>query len=176
MVLTARGKSDAVTGATPTSWTWTKRRAVARRRRLSAPVDTNGIADVFVYDRQTGTTTRAVSSGGAQANLEIYEPSISADGRFVAFSSYADNLVSGDTNGTSDVVVYEFPKPALWGADPNAISTSALADAATRLPAAKVAARRVRRQAPTKHPPGGLARPSMYCCGAPDNGHFPGAP
>jgi Tol biopolymer transport system component len=55
--------------------------------------------DVFVHDRVTGKTTRvSVGSGGEQANGASSEPSISADGRFVAFSSEASNLVAGDTN------------------------------------------------------------------------------
>ena len=56
--------------------------------------------DVFVRDRQTGTTRRvSVSSGGAQGNDDSVSPAISADGRFVAFESDATNLVPGDTNG-----------------------------------------------------------------------------
>ena len=56
--------------------------------------------DVFVRDRVTGKTARAsLGSGGKQANGASYEPSISADGRVVAFSSEASNLVAGDTNG-----------------------------------------------------------------------------
>src|SRR5262249_50436746 len=47
----------------------------------------------------------SVDSGGAQANSDSYGPSISADGRFVAFSSYATNLIPGDTNGVVDVFV-----------------------------------------------------------------------
>src|SRR5262245_8151452 len=70
------------------------------------PGDTNGSLDVFVRDRQTGTTERvSVSSGGAQANGISYQPSISADGRYVAFVSDAAGLVTGDTNGTWDVFV-----------------------------------------------------------------------
>ena len=70
------------------------------------PNDTNGQADVFVRDRQTGTTTRvSVSSAGAQGNGASSEPSISKDGRFIAFSSAASNLVAGDTNGQRDVFV-----------------------------------------------------------------------
>jgi len=70
--------------------------------------DTNSRFDVFVYDRQTDTTRRvSVSAGGAQGNDDSYDPSISADGRYVAFSSRASNLVSGDTNGTSDIFVYD---------------------------------------------------------------------
>jgi Tol biopolymer transport system component len=68
--------------------------------------DTNGVEDVFVYDRQALTTTR-VSVGGAatQGDAASEGPSISADGRYIAFSSNATNLVSGDTNGYRDVFV-----------------------------------------------------------------------
>jgi Tol biopolymer transport system component len=68
--------------------------------------DTNRKAEGFVRDRQTGTTERvSVGSGGAQDNGISGPPSISADGRFVAFASVATNLVPGDTNGTADVFV-----------------------------------------------------------------------
>lgn len=70
--------------------------------------DTNEAGDIFVHDLQLGTTTRVnVDSAGGQANggnSGIF-PSISADGRYVAFSSFADNLVPGDTNGASDIFV-----------------------------------------------------------------------
>ena len=71
------------------------------------PGDTNGSPDVFVRDRQTGTTQRvSVGPGGVQGNGDSSQrPSISADGRFVAFSSDASNLVPGDTNGVDDVFV-----------------------------------------------------------------------
>lgn len=66
--------------------------------------DTNPRADVFVRDRATGTTTRvSVSDASAQANGDSYLPSISADGRYVAFASVASNLVRGDTNHFVDV-------------------------------------------------------------------------
>src|SRR5207247_2155130 len=71
--------------------------------------DTNGVSDVFVHDRQTGTTERvSVASDGAQGNGSsglvtfAFPPALSADGRFVAFVSFATNLVAGDTNGTTD--------------------------------------------------------------------------
>lgn len=68
--------------------------------------DKNGARDVFVNDRQTGETTRmSVDSSGAEANDDSFAPKISADGRFVTFSSAASNLVSGDTNGVNDVFV-----------------------------------------------------------------------
>jgi len=70
------------------------------------PGDTNGYNDVFVHDRLTGTTERvSVSSTADEGNWHSEFPSISADGRFVAFSSNASNLVPGDTNGYSDVFV-----------------------------------------------------------------------
>ncbi len=64
--------------------------------------DTNRRDDVFVHDRQTGTTERvSVSSSGAQArDFSLRTPFISSGGRFVAFGSYASNLVAGDTNHT----------------------------------------------------------------------------
>lgn len=73
--------------------------------------DTNGLNDVFVRDRTAGTTERVdVSSAGEQANGEPGEygddrPSVSATGRWVAFTSQASNLVAGDTNGLADVFV-----------------------------------------------------------------------
>jgi len=71
--------------------------------------DTNGFSDVFVHDRQTVTTTRvSVPTGGSpQTNEESVEPAISGDGRFVAFLSYATNLVPGGTSGNGDVFVHD---------------------------------------------------------------------
>ncbi len=70
--------------------------------------DTNGAYDIFVHDRQTGTTERvSVASDGTQANGLSYSTSISADGRYVAFSSLASNLVAGDTNGANDIFVHD---------------------------------------------------------------------
>jgi len=69
--------------------------------------DTNGTLDIFVRDRQSGTTERvSVDSVGAQANDGTDDaPAISTDGRFVAFASWASNLVAGDTNARVDVFV-----------------------------------------------------------------------
>lgn len=68
--------------------------------------DTNLTTDVFVHDLVTGRTQRvSVSSSGAQANNVSLWPSLSADGRYVAFASNASNLVDGDTNGVPDVFV-----------------------------------------------------------------------
>ena len=70
------------------------------------PGDTNGCRDIFVHDRQTGTTARAsVDTSGAQANAESGAPALSADGHCVAFWSSATQLVAGDTNSCRDVFV-----------------------------------------------------------------------
>ena len=70
--------------------------------------DTNGAQDIFVRDRMTGRTTRvSVSSRGRQANGASGSPTISSDGRYVAFLSEASNLVAGDTNLTTDVFVHD---------------------------------------------------------------------
>ena len=68
--------------------------------------DTNGFGDVFVRDRQLGTTTIvSVATDGTPGNDESGYPMLDAGGRFVVFSSLASNLVSGDTNGVTDVFV-----------------------------------------------------------------------
>ena len=68
--------------------------------------DTNNRADIFFHDRQTGLTQRLSESvNGEQGNQESEYPSISDDGRFVAFHSGASNLVANDTNETYDIFV-----------------------------------------------------------------------
>lgn len=70
--------------------------------------DTNETDDIFVRDVEANTTIRvSLAPNGTQANDVSGSPSISADGRFIAFHSYASNLVSQDTNGTYDVFVYD---------------------------------------------------------------------
>jgi Tol biopolymer transport system component len=71
-----------------------------------APEDTNGLDDVYVRDRNAGTTFLAsrTSSGGI-ANDESRFPSIDDVGRCVVFTSRATNLVPGDTNATYDAFV-----------------------------------------------------------------------
>jgi Tol biopolymer transport system component len=70
--------------------------------------DTNAERDIFVHDRQTGQTTRvSVDSAGNQANDGSEAPTISAEGRYVAFQSLATNLVASDTNGKSDIFVHD---------------------------------------------------------------------
>jgi Tol biopolymer transport system component len=67
--------------------------------------DTDSDADVFVRDRTAGTTVLASVGALGPANAATLGPSISMDGRFVAFRSAATNLVDGDTIGKIDVFV-----------------------------------------------------------------------
>ena len=69
--------------------------------------DSNASSDIFVVDLQTGTLARvSVGAHGAQANGASYNPSISADGSLVSFTSDATNLVRGDHNHAADVFVH----------------------------------------------------------------------
>lgn len=68
--------------------------------------DTNNATDVFVRDLVNRTTARvSVGASGGQGNGASSSPSISSDGRYVAFSSAASNLVAGDSNAAGDVFV-----------------------------------------------------------------------
>ncbi|HEC17763.1 MAG TPA: hypothetical protein ENI97_00270 [Gammaproteobacteria bacterium] len=70
--------------------------------------DSNGRRDVFLHDTQTGTTRVSVDSAGVEANFGSDNgPAISADGRYIAFSSGATNLVAGDTNGFTDIFLHD---------------------------------------------------------------------
>ncbi len=75
---------------------------------IGAGNDTNDDADIFLHDLQTHTTTRvSVANDGAEGNGESTWFSISPDGRYVAFASWANNLIGAgnDTNGNGDVFV-----------------------------------------------------------------------
>lgn len=75
---------------------------------LVAEPDTNDNADIFVHDLQTHNTIRvSKSTSGTQANNRCNAPVISADGRYVAFSSIATNLVPFDTNAREDIFVHD---------------------------------------------------------------------
>jgi Tol biopolymer transport system component len=95
--------------------------------------DGNGEPDVFVRDLVLGTTTLvSVALGGGAANGISWVPSISADGRYVAFQSAATNLVPGDRNHTADIFVRDLVAATTSrasvdtdGGDPDDISSSA---------------------------------------------------
>lgn len=70
--------------------------------------DTNGDNDVFLHDRVTRQTTRvSVNTNGTQGNANSEYPAISGDGRYIAFTSGATTLVTGDTNGRTDVFLHD---------------------------------------------------------------------
>jgi hypothetical protein len=83
------------------------------------PGDTNDAFDIFVRDRDTdangtfdeaggvSTTRVSVDSSGDESNGNSFTPTISADGRYVAFESDASNLVDNDINGTTDIFVHD---------------------------------------------------------------------
>jgi Tol biopolymer transport system component len=102
------GNADSVMPSTTNHGGWV---AFYSEASNLVPGDTNGVSDAFVRDLRAGTTTRvSVDSAGAEANARSTEeppvpPEISADGRFVAFTSDASNLVAPDANHVSDVFV-----------------------------------------------------------------------
>jgi Tol biopolymer transport system component len=75
------------------------------------PGDANDPSDIFVRDVTNSVTSLvSISSGGVQGNDDSFDPSISGDGRVVAFASRADNLIGRDNNGVSDI----FAMTAVW--------------------------------------------------------------
>ena len=72
------------------------------------PGDTNRVRDVFMYDRTNGTLERvSQGAGGKQPDGDSQRPTLSADGRFVAFWSAAENLVDNDTNQVTDCFLHD---------------------------------------------------------------------
>ena len=70
--------------------------------------DTNTFDDLFIYDRTSNTLERLLDGLSIQGDADTGGGiSISANNRFVAFSSSATNLVAGDTNGVQDIFVYD---------------------------------------------------------------------
>ena len=70
--------------------------------------DTNRARDIFVHDREQRTMQRiSLGPGGAEADDDSQRPTLSADGRYVAFWSEATNLVEDDTNGVADAFVHD---------------------------------------------------------------------
>jgi Tol biopolymer transport system component len=102
-------------GTQGNGWSYTPRinatgRYIAYRTDATnlVPGDTNGVADVVLYDRKTKQTTRvSVAAGGGQLDKAAYNPVLTANGRLIAYMSEATNVVSGDTNGVTDVFVHD---------------------------------------------------------------------
>lgn len=80
----------------------------------AVPGDTNGVTDIFLYDRVTQVTKRINElPGGIQANGRSVKPKISYDGRYIVFLSEASNLVVNDNNGLVDVFLYDSKSDAI---------------------------------------------------------------
>ncbi len=96
---------------------WSERPSISADGRFIAyvsqadnlvPGDTNRAADIFLYDRADTSTRRiSLTNGGEQADGWSFHPQISADGRFIAFTSVAQNLATGDTNGLADIFLHD---------------------------------------------------------------------
>jgi Tol biopolymer transport system component len=64
--------------------------------------------DIYVRDRELNVTSRvSVPTSGAEANADSRFGMVAGDGRCVAFTSVATNLVAGDTNGAQDVFLHD---------------------------------------------------------------------
>jgi Tol biopolymer transport system component len=103
LVGTGGGNGDSDGGALSTDG-----RFVVFQSRASDLItnDANGVGDIFVRDMVAGTTQLvSAAPDGSPGNGASSSPVITPDGRYVAFLSAASNLVSGDTNGISDVFV-----------------------------------------------------------------------
>lgn len=86
--------------------------------------DTNGLRDVFMRDTLTGTNILvSANTNGLSGNGVSMEPGLSADGRYIVFTSSAEDLVPGDTNRTQDVFIRDVQagRSALVSVDTNGI-------------------------------------------------------
>ena len=97
--------------------------------------DANGVSDVFVHDLATGTTSLvSMAADGTQGELGSFAPSISADGRFVAFESWASTLIAGGSaNLYSDVLVKDLATGAVALASASSAGAEGL-DGGSRFP------------------------------------------
>ncbi len=72
------------------------------------PNDTNGNYDIFLLNRENGSVSRInMGPNGEQANNNSDQPSMSGDGRFVAFTSRASNLFPNDRGGEPDLFLFD---------------------------------------------------------------------
>ena len=98
--------------------------------------DTNGASDVFLRETCLAASTNclpstsrvSVASDGTEGNGGSGSPSVSADGRFVAFVSGATNLVTGDTNNLSHIFVRDTCHGVATGCTPSTTRVSVASD------------------------------------------------
>lgn len=97
------GNADSTAGVISANGRWVAFESMASNLVAG---DLPGTSDIFLHDRNNGTTTRvSLATGGGQPDGRSFGASISADGRYIAFLSDATNLVPGDTNGVTDLFV-----------------------------------------------------------------------
>ena len=110
--------------------------------------DQNGVADIVLYGRQSGAANRiSLTNSGDEADGESIRPSISGDGKLVAYESLTTNLVGGDSNRMNDIFVRDTtlnPPPAPRCVVPKVIGLK-LAAARKKLKRARYAVGKVRR-------------------------------
>jgi len=95
------------------------------------PNDTNNSWDIFLYDRQTGTTSRvSVNGNGDQLEFGAVDGKLSDDGRYLAFSSTSSNVVANDTNNAPDAFIKD-----LQTGQVTRVSVDSSGNQATYLPA-----------------------------------------
>jgi Tol biopolymer transport system component len=74
-------------------------------------IDSNGMSDIFLIEVPTGyermVSHVALAPGLDGGNGPSFNPSVSADGRWVVFSSDASDLVTGDSNGSRDIFLFD---------------------------------------------------------------------
>jgi hypothetical protein len=88
--------------------------------------DTNGEQDTFLHDRNTGITTRlSEDSGGVQGNGSSRAPIFTAQSRYVAFSSEANNLIASDGNSREDIFLRAIPLISVTSVIPNMLPIAA---------------------------------------------------
>lgn len=98
----AEGNGDSVNAAISADGRFVAFESIANSLVAS---DSNGAWDIFVHDRNTGSTERVSIGAAGEANGNSFSPTISSNGHHVAFSTEADNLVAGDLNGRGDICV-----------------------------------------------------------------------
>src|SRR5262249_54148757 len=104
--------------------------------------DTDGVQDIFVRDRQAGTTEAVSDDASGSPAGGILAPAVSAEGRFVAFTSSFSGFVPNDTNGALDVFVRDRATGAIERASVSSSSEEA-GTAGARLPGISADGRRV---------------------------------
>lgn len=86
---------------------------------------TNGVQNVFTFDRISGQLARVTMGlNGAQPNDGSYQPALSEDGRYVLFVSTASNLIPGDTSGSQNTFRFDRSTGTLVRVDGNGTSTN----------------------------------------------------